>query len=378
MKLMTKRILGMVAAVFLIVGAIAAYKVQSIRALQSRMAGMKPPAAIVSTTLAKRTSWERRLHAVGTLAAVQGVTVSNELAGIVAKIAFESGQRVGEGELLVQLDTSTDEAQLRGLDAQAQLAAITLERARQLRAANTNSQADLDSAEAQQRAAVAAADNIRAVIGKKTIRSPFAGVLGIRLVDLGQFLPAGGSIAALQALDPIYAEFTLPQQAVGQLKAGQAVHVAIDAFPGTTFSGTINALNSKVDEATRNITVQATLRNPDGRLIPGMFASVDVVLPSRDDMITLPQTAIVYNPYGSAVYVVESVRDEAGTVSQVVRQHFVTLGETRGDQVAVVKGVNAGEEIVTAGQIKLRNGSPVQVNNASVPPDNAAPTPPNT
>jgi membrane fusion protein (multidrug efflux system) len=373
MNTLTKRTFGMLGAVLVVVGGIAAYKVHTTRALQQRMAAMKFPPAVVATTIAAKAPWQRQLHAVGSLAAVEGVTVSNELAGIVVKIAFESGQRVNAGDLLVQLDVSTDEAQLRGLEAQAKLTAITLSRARELRAAGTNSQADLDSAEAQWRGAVAAADDVRAVIGKKTIRAPFAGLLGIRLVDLGQFLPAGGSIVTLQALDPIYVNFTLPQQTVGDLGVGQTVRVTIDAFPGTLFTGTVNARNSKVDESTRNVSVQATLPNADERLVPGMFAGVDVILPSHDEFVTLPQTAVVYNPYGDAIYVLE--RTEAGPVA---RQHFVTLGETRGDLVAVVKGVNAGDEVVTAGQIKLRNGSPVQVNNAVTLPANAAPTPPNT
>jgi len=378
MNTLTKRTFGMLGAVIVIVGGIAAYKVHTIRAMQQRMAAMKFPPAVVATTIAAKATWQRQLHAVGSLAAVEGVTVSNELAGVVVKIAFESGQRVNAGDLLVQLDVSTDEAQLRGLEAQAQLTAITLSRAKELRAAGTNSQADLDSAEAQWRGAVAAADNIRAVIGKKTIRAPFSGLLGIRLADLGQFLPAGGSIVTLQALDPIYVDFTLPQQMVGDLSVGQTVRVTIDAFPGTPFKGAVNARNSKVDESTRNLSVQATLKNSDGRLLPGMFGEVDVVLPTKVDYITLPETAIVYNPYGNAVYVVEDSQDASGAAVRVARQHFVTLGETRGDEGAVVKGIDAGMEVVTAGQIKLRNGSPVRVNNTVVPANSASPTPPNT
>jgi membrane fusion protein (multidrug efflux system) len=373
MNTLTKRILGMVGAVVVVVGGIALYKYETIRTLQQKMAGMKFPPAVVSTTIAAKTVWQRELHSVGSLAAIQGVTVSNELAGKVVGIVFESGQRVRKGDLLVQLDVSTDEAQLQGLEAQAVLAKITLERARQLREANTNSQADLDAAEAQYREAIAGADNVRAGIAKKTIRAPFSGLLGIRQVDLGQFLPAGGTIADLQTLDPIYVDFTLPQQALADLHVGQAVRMTVDAYPGAVFAGEINARNSRVDEATRNISVQATVRNADERLVPGMFAGVDVILPVRDEFITLPQTAIVYNPYGDAVYVVE--KTEGGLVA---RQHFVTLGDTRGDFVSVLKGIAAGDEVITAGQIKLRNGSPVQVNNTVTLPASATPTPPNT
>jgi membrane fusion protein (multidrug efflux system) len=332
----------------------------------------------VSTTTAAAAPWQRQFHSVGTLAAVQGVTVSNQLDGSVAKIAFESGQRVKAGDLIVQQDISTDAAQLEGLVAQADLARITLARAKQLRESNTNAQADLDSAEAGYRAASSAVENQRALIGKKTICAPFSGLLGIRQVNLGQYLAAGAPIVSLQALDPIYVNFTLPQQDVGDLHVGQAVRMTVDAYPGSVFEGRVSALNSKIDDATRNIQVQATIPNADERLIPGMFASVNVILPHVDSFVTLPETAIVYNPYGNAVYVIERTTNEAGAQQLVARQHFVTLGETRGDEVAVVKGISAGDEVVTAGQLKLHNGSPVLINNAVQLPVNPAPNPPNT
>jgi membrane fusion protein (multidrug efflux system) len=374
----TTRTLVLIAALIVVLGGIWAYKMHSLHALQARMTAMMIPPATVSTAIAPSIVWQRQFHAVGTFAAVQGVTVSNQIEGSVAKIAFESGQHVKAGELLIQQDVSTDQAQSRGLAAQADLTRITLTRAKELRANDTNSQADLDSAEAQFRAASSAVDNERALIGKKTIGAPFSGVLGIRQVNLGQFLPAGGSIVTLQALDPIYVNFTLPQQDVADLHVGQAVRVTVDAYPGAVFEGKVNALNSKIDEATRNIQVQATLANADERLLPGMFAGVDLVLPREDHFVMLPETAIVYNPYGNAVYVIERTKTEAGSQLLVARQHFVTLGETRGDQVAVVKGINAGDEIVTAGQLKLHNGSPVIVDNTVQPPVNPAPNPPNT
>ncbi len=372
------RTLILIAAVILVVGGIWAYKIFTLHALQARMATMMIPPATVSTAIAPSTVWQRQFHAVGSLAAVQGVTVSNQIEGAVAKIAFESGRHVKAGDVLVEEDVSTDEAQLAGLVAQADLAKITLARARELRANDTNSQAELDSAEGQFRAAGSAVDNERAVIGKKTIKAPFSGLLGIRQVNLGQFLPAGGPIVTLQALDPIYVNFTLPQQDVADLHVGQAVRVSIDAYPGTVFEGKVNALNSKVDDATRNLQVQATLSNADERLLPGMFAGVDLILPREDHFVTLPETAIVYNPYGNAVYVIERTKTGSGSELLVARQHFVTLGETRGDEVAVVKGINAGDEVVTSGQLKLHNGSPVVVNNAVQPPVNPAPNPPNT
>lgn len=378
MNLMVKRTLLMLVAVAAVVGGVAMWKHHTVAQEQQKNAAMKIPPQTVATAKAAATVWQRQIHAVGSLSAVQGVTVSAPLEGTVAKISFESGQHVKAGDLLVQLDVSTDEAQLRGLEAQSELSKLTLDRARQLRESNTNSQAEVDTADAQYKQALAAADNERAVIAKKTVRAAFDGRLGLRQVNLGQYLAAGGGIAALQSLDPIYVDFTVPEQEVANLKVGQAVKLKVDAQPGVEFTGQINALNSRVDEATRNIQVQATLRNSDEKLIPGMFASVDVVLPHEDKFVTLPQTAIVYNPYGNAVFVVERTKDAAGAETLVARQHFVELGETRGDQVAILKGIGADDEVVIAGQIKLRNGSAVKVDNSVVPGNNPAPTPPNS
>ncbi len=376
MTLLARRSLGMLVAIIVLLGAIAGFKVYSVQRIARARAAARPPPATVAATKAVETVWQRQFHAVGTLDAVQGVTLANELAGTVTRIAFTSGQHVKQGDLLVQLDVSTDEAQLRGLVAQATLARITLECARELRAANSNAPADLDSADAQYQQALANVDNQRAVIAKKTIRAPFAGVLGIRLIDLGQYLAAGTPVVTLQALDPIYANFSLPEQDVTLLKTGQPVRLSVEAYPGETFAGTITALNAKVDEATHNLQVQATVANADERLVPGMFVRADVVLPEQDRFVTLPGTAIVYNSYGDAVYVLERGADPPGAAPLIARQRFVQLGETRGDQVAVIKGVRPGEEVVTAGQLKLRNGAPVQVNNAVQPAANPAPTPP--
>ncbi|MDE3083934.1 MAG: efflux RND transporter periplasmic adaptor subunit [Verrucomicrobiota bacterium] len=375
---MKRRFFIVTGAVIIVLAAIAGWKFLTIHAMIKKMSATKPPPATVSTIKAAENVWQRQLHAVGSLVAVQGVTVSNELAGTVAKIAFESGQFVKQGDLLVQLDTSTDEAQLRGFEAQNELARINLKRVQELRTANINAQSDLDNARALAQQAAANVDNARAIIAKKTIRAPFSGRLGLRQVNLGQFLPAGSEIVTLQALDPIYINFSLPQQDVVHITAGQTVRVTVDAYPGQIFEGAVNAINSKIDEATRNVQVQATLKNADERLKPGMFASVDVVLPQRNEFVTLPQTTIVYNPYGNVVYSIEKSKDNSGAEMLVARQRFVQLGETRGDQVAVVKGVQAGEEIVTAGQIKLHNGSPVRIDNSVSQPDSLTPTPPNT
>jgi membrane fusion protein (multidrug efflux system) len=377
MTLLTKRTIGMIGAILLVVGAIAFWKYYTIRMMIAKMSAQKPQPTAVSSIKATEEVWQERRHAVGSLMAVQGVTVCNELSGTVQKIGFESGDQVKQGDLLVQLDISTDTAQLRGLQAQADLARLNLDRALDLRHSGTNTQADLDAAQAQFQQTQAAVDTQRTVIAKKNIVAPFAGRLGLRQVNLGQFLAVGTQIVTLQAVDPIYANFALPQQETVDLTAGQKVQVRIDAYPDDVFEGAINALNAKVDEASRNLQVQATLANAGGKLKPGMFGTVDVVLPRQSRLLTLPQAAIVYNPYGNAVYVIEKAKDESGAESLIARQRFVQLGDTRGDQVAVLKGVQVGEEVVTSGQLKLRNGAPVAVNNSITPENNPAPILPN-
>jgi len=377
MTILVKRSIGMAVAILVVVGAIALWKIYTIRTLMAKMAAQKPPPTVVSSIKASAEIWQGRRHAVGSLAAVQGVTVCNELSGMVQQIAFESGSEVKAGDLLVQLDITADEAQLRGLEAQATLARINNDRAQELRRNQTNAQAELDAAQAQYQQARAAVDNLKAIIAKKVIKAPFAGRLGIRQVNLGQYLAAGTPIVTLQAQDPIYVNFALPQQDAIDLAPGQQVQVMIDAYPQEVFAGTINAINAKVDDATRSLQVQATLGNAQAKLKPGMFVSVDVLLPRQDRFVTLPQAAIVYNPYGNTVYVVEHARDASGAETLVASQRVVELGETRGDQVAVLKGVQAGDEIVTSGQLKLRNRALIAINNTVMPDNNPAPTPAN-
>ena len=379
MTLTTKRSLWMALGVIVVIGAIAGWKFMTVRAIMARMATQKPQPTVVSSMKAAEQTWQRRLHAVGSFTAVQGVTVTNELDGTVVQIAFESGAQVKQGDLLVQLDISSEKALLANAVASADLAALNLKRAQDLRTKDSNSQSDLDASEASARQTSANVEGIRATIAKKTIRAPFTGRLGIREVNLGQFLKGGTTVVPLQALDPIFVNFSMPQQDVIDLKVGQSVQVAIDAYPGIVFDGTVNAINSKVDDANRNVQVQATLANADERIKPGMFASVDVVLPAQDQYVTLPLTAITYNPYGNSVYVVENKgKDAEGHPVLTVRQQFVELGAQRGDQVAVLKGVKPGEEIVTAGQLKLRNGSPVEINNSVPIESNPAPKLQNT
>lgn len=374
---MLKRWLLMLTAVIAVIAAIALFKFHQIKAGAARMQQSRPAPIAVATVGATAQVWQREFHSVGSLVAVEGVTVSNELAGTIEKIEFESGDPVKQGDLLVQFNIAPDQAQLRGAEAAATLARIDLDRAKDLRAQGTNAQSDLDVAEAQYQQATASVDNLKATIAKKVITAPFSGRLGIRQVNIGQFLAVGTPIVTLQALDPLYVNFALPQQEVTGLSVGQKVQVSVDAYPGAVFTGTVSALNAKVDDATRNLTIQATLPNADGRLTPGMFASVDVLQSKEERFITLPQSAIVYNPYGNAVYVVEQGKDDQGAPVLLARQRFVQLGETRGDQVAVLKGVQVGDEIVTSGQLKLRNGAAVAINNSVMPGNDPAPTPPN-
>ena len=369
---MIKRMLVMLVAMTLIVGGIIGFKLFGRYMMNKALAAQKPPPAVVATTVARELEWRPALHAVGTFAATQGIIVSAQLDGAVTKIAFEPGATVEAGQLLVQQDVSTETAQLDNAEAASTLAGLGLERSRQLRATGSNAQSELDAAEATFQQARAAVATIRSMIEKKTIRAPFAGRTGIRQVNLGQFLRSGAVIVSLQALDPIFFNFTLPQQHADQVQAGQQVTVTVDAFPGANFTGAISAFNPNVDETTRTLQLQATLPNRDSRLQPGMFGAIEVQLPVAEKVVTLPLAAIVYNPYGNAVYLVEAAKEGGG---QVVRQQFVQLGARRGDQVAVLKGVTTGAEVVTAGQLKLRNGSGIIVNNSFQPSDAPAPRP---
>ncbi len=368
---MAKRMILMLLAMVLVVGGILGFKLFGRHMMNKALAAQRPPPVAVSTIEARAESWQPALHAVGTFAAVQGVMVSAQLDGAVTQIAFESGAVVPEGALLVQQDVSTEQAQLANAEAAADLARLSLDRARELRTQGTNAPADLDAATAAFHQAEANVAAIKATIAKKTIRAPFAGRLGIRQINLGQFLRSGAEIVPLHSLDPIYLNFALPQQAAAQVAAGQPVRVTVDAFPGEVFAGAVTALNPNVDEATRNFHLQATLPNAAGKLHPGMFGSVQVELPATEKQITAPLSAIVYNPYGDAVYVVE----KPGGGDLVVRQQFVQTGATRGDQVAILKGVKVGDIIVTAGQLKLRNGAAVVINNTVKPSDSADPQP---
>lgn len=376
---MLRKVLVYTAAIvglLIILGGLAGTKALQFMALAS-MGEFTPPPEIVTAAAVREEMWEPTLAAVGSVAAVQGVLLKNEEAGTVRRIAFESGAQVEAGDLLVELDTTSEQAQLRAAEAAAQLARLSLERARDLRRQNTVAQAELDAAQAHYEQATAQVENLRALIAKKTIRAPFAGRVGIRQVNLGQFVAVGSPIVSLQSLDPVYVDFALPQQRLAQLSPGMAVRVTTDSFPGTTFAGQLTAVNPEVDPVTRNVRLQATLANADGRLRPGMFVNVAAVLPEKERVLVVPVTAVRYAPYGDSVFVVEEKTAANGQVSKVLRQQFVRLGRAQGDFVVVTSGLTAGETVVSSGVFKLRNGAAVTVDNTLAPRPSLAPTPPN-
>jgi membrane fusion protein (multidrug efflux system) len=350
-------------------------KALQIKGMMAKYANMKMPPEAVTAIEAPEEEWVPAIRAVGSTSAVQGVVVSTDQPGIVEKIAFESGQNVKQGDLLVQLDVSQEQAQLRSAQAQLKLAETSLQRQKNLLQNRVSSQADFDAAQAQYDQAEARVQEVSSLINKKTIRAPFTGVLGIRLVNLGQYLQSGAQVAPLQSLDPIYVNFYLPQQTIGSIKAGQEVLVKADGLEDKIFHGKINAVDSVVDEATRNVLVQATLANPEGLLRPGMFVGAEVPLPNMEKRVLIPATAVQFAPYGDTVYVVEQMKDQKGESYTGVRQQVVKVGESKGDRVSILSGVKPGEQVVTSGVFKLRQGSHVQINNTIEPANNEKPKP---
>ncbi|MBN9485657.1 MAG: efflux RND transporter periplasmic adaptor subunit [Alphaproteobacteria bacterium] len=344
--------------------------------IKEAMSGMGNMPQTVSTTVAQETDWQQQVEAVGSLRAVNGADLSLELAGVVDKIEFDSGQDVQAGQVLLRLRNDDDVAKLESLEALAKLAQITYDRDVKQLKAQAVSQAVIDSDAANLKNSQALAEQQRSIVDKKILRAPFAGHLGLRQVDLGQYLAPGTVIVTLQALTPIYADFTLPQQALDKINVGQAVTARADTYPGKTFAGKITAISPKVDLATRNVQVRALLDNPEKLLTPGMFVTVDAVTGKPEKLVTLPQAAISYNSYGSLVYVVEEKgKGPDGKPHLIAQQTFVAVGATRGDQVSITKGLKEGVTVVTSGQMKLRNGVSVVVNNTVVPKDNANPKP---
>ena len=358
----------------LVVAFLGGVKVLQIERMTAQ-ARQSPPPEIVTTAVVEKQTWESLLTAVGSLQAVQGVTVTAELTGKVVNIAFKPGTMVQAGDLLVKQDISTEEAQLRAAEAEAALAKINLERRRELLERKIISKSEYDNAETQYKQTVAQADNIRTIIAKKTIRAPFAGRLGIRLVNLGQVLNEGQAIVSLQSLDPIFADFLLPQQELPKIRPALTVRVTSDD-PGEVIEGKITAINPQVDAATRNIRIQATVANPQEHLRPGMFVKVTVVLPTPNEVLAIPATAVLYAPYSDSVYVVEDQMNRgSGQPIKVVRQQFARLGEKRGDFVSVVSGLKEGDTVVSTGVFKYRNGQEVAVDNTLAPEFKLRPRP---
>jgi membrane fusion protein, multidrug efflux system len=356
------------------------FKVQQFMgfAAMAKAGFFKSPPIAVTTTVASQSEWQPTLDTIGTVTAINGVTVSTDLAGIVDKLAFTSGTVVKAGDLLVHLNTDQEQAQLEQAQAQLALAQLTLNRDRDLLAKRTISQQDYDTAEATYRGNQATVDQFRALIARKTLRAPFDGVVGIRQVNLGQYLNTGDAVVTLQSFDPIYVNFTLPQQDLSKLAVGQQVDVRLDAYVDTIFPGQINAINSMVDQATRNVQVQATLQNAEQKLRPGVFAKVSVILPQREQVIALPVSSVHYAPYGDSVFIVGDDKDEDGKPIKSVKEQFVKLGTARGDLVAIISGVKPGDEVVTAGVFRLKSGAAVIINNKVQPNSEASPTPANS
>ena len=365
---MKKRIFFTIVGLIVLIAVLGGIKGLQIFRMTAAGKQFVPPPETITSFEVQTKAWETLLTSVGTLEAVQGVMVTAELKGKVENIAFEPGAKVLAGDLLVQQDISSETAQLRASEAAVKLAKITLERTRKLLTEKTVSQSEYDNADAQYKQAAAQADNIRATIAKKTIRAPFAGRLGIRLINLGQTLNEGDAIVSLQSFDPIFVNFSLPQQQLAKVRPGLTVRMTTDALPGRSVEGKITAINPAVDAATRNIEIQATAENPEEQLRPGMFVSVNVVLPTLEKVLPIPATAVLYAPYGDSVFVVEEKKNEKNNQpSMIVRQQFIRLGEKRGDFIAVASGLKEGETIASTGVFKLRNGQSVVVNNALAP-----------
>lgn len=373
---MIRKIILAVVILLLITGGLVGIKALQVNKLMQAGKSFAVPPESVSSTTVRKLKWQETLIAIGSVVAVQGVTISPELAGTVREIAFESGAAVSKGDLLVRLDTTSEEAQLRAIEAQLDLARINLDREQKLHEQNMVSQSDLDSAVATMKQTQANADQIRAIIEKKTIRAPFSGLAGIRQVNLGQYVDAGKPIVWLQTVTPVYADFSLPQQDLSRLSNGMPVRLHLDAYPDNNFAGTLTAINPGLDQSTRSINLRATFDNPNELLHPGMFARVEVLLPEEDDVLVIPATSVLRAPSGDSVYVIEpQPGDENGKAGEKVRQQLVRLGAERGDYVAVQSGLKPGERIVSSGQFKLRTGMAVVEKNDVVPKTAESPRP---
>ena len=372
---MTKRMIIMLAIVGLLFGGLFGFKAFLGGVIRKSISAQGLPSQTVSTAKAQFAEWQGEFQAVGTLRAVRGADLAPEVSGVITAIHFQSGQAVQAGTPLVQLNAESDVARLHSLGANADLAEVNYERNRKQLEFQGVSQAVVDADAANLKNAKAQLAEQQALVNKKLVRAPFDGRLGIRAVDVGQYVNAGTKLVTLQALDPVYVDFYAPQKSLGRIAVGQKIILKTDAFQGQQFPGEVSSIDPKVDPATRNVQVRATVRNPKHSLLPGMFATVVLASGGPQRFLTLPQTAVSYNPYGDTVFVVEESKGKDDKVALVAQQKFVTTGEARGDQVAILSGIKEGDTVVTAGQIKLRSGFPVIVNNAIQPTNDAAPKP---
>ena len=372
---MAKRMIVMLIVTLAALGGLGFVKYQQIQDAMAQAAAFQAPPEAVTTIVAKSERWPATLSAIGTAAAVQGVMVSADLPGIVGRIAFESGTAVNEGDILVELDTRQERAQLAAIEATRDLAVLNFERMQGLIREGAITRAEYDRAVAEEKQTAAQVEEIRAMIARKTIHAPFTGMLGLRQANLGQYLSPGQPVVSLQSLDPIYVNFSVPQQEAGRVEIGRSIRVTIEEPAPLVVVGQITAINAVVDEATRNLQIQATLPNPKTLLRPGMFVQTEVILGSSTSAVTLPASAISYAPYGDSVFVVADLKNATGETYRGVRQQFVKLGPSRGDQIAVLSGVAAGEEVVTSGVFKLRNGGAVLIDNTTQPANKPAPRP---
>jgi membrane fusion protein (multidrug efflux system) len=373
---MAKRMIIVLLLMAGLIGGLGFIKYRQVESAIAAGASFSIPATSVTTVIAKRETWPSTLSVIGTAAAIQGVTVGADLPGTVDKIHFESGQAVHEGDILVELDIRQERAQLANIEAQRDLAKVQYGRAEELSKAGVISKSDYDNAASQQKATEAQVNEIKASIARKTIHAPFTGILGLRQISLGQYLAAGQAIVSLQSVNPIYVNFGVPQQDTPKMKIGRSVRVTSTDLPGIGFPGKITALDSVINEQTRNIQIQATLANLGGKLRPGQFLEVELTLDQPRSVIPLPASAINYAPSGDSVFVVGDIKDEkTGKTYKGVRQQIVKIEGSRGDQVAIISGLNPGDEVVSAGAFRLRNAAPVEVNNSVQPSNSPKPNP---
>ena len=372
-----RRMTIMLCGVFLLLGLIFGFNQLKTFMIKHFIAGMGLPPATVSTMVVETTAWQPKLSSVGNVRAFRGVELSTEIGGLVLTVPIKSGMDVKEGELLIKLNDASDVAQLKSLQAMADLAKVINERDRQQLEIQAISKNVFDTSKADSASKQAQVEQQTALVAKKNLKAPFSGRVGIVMINPGQFVNPGDKLLTLQTLDPIFVDFNLPQSNAEQIQVGQEIVVTTDAFKDASFTGKVTAVSPKVDTNTRNIQVEAQLANPDKKILPGMFANVNIKLGSEMKMLTLPQTAVTYNPYGSTVFIAKPTgkKDKQGKPALEAQQVFVTTGPTRGDQVAILKGIDEGVTVVTSGQLKLKNGTPLIVNNKVLPSNSPNPKP---